>query len=421
MSASGYDVAIVGGGAAGATLALEFTRRGAKVVVLERGGAAPKSEGLLALAPVLDNVWVGEKMLTLRAFGNGGTTNAYFAVAPSPPLDLFKSLGVDLSDALDEAYRELPIAPMPDRLISAQAKALRDAALRLGYPWEKRPMLVDSENCSGYDHTLKWKAARTLEQARAQGAAIVNRARAQRVLIEDGRANGVEYLEKIGRKRQELRKVHADHVILASGASETPLLLRASGVGDPASSGFHCHPSLLLFATVRGLDASENFVGCMGGDLLPDLKIGDANFPKVFHRMLMLSAGQYRRMFQYNTTIGIGVMLMEELSGTLNAEGQFRKTLRDDELAKIAQGERVAREILIDAGGRNIFRSELGASHVGGTIVIGKDVDANLRTECANLHVCDASLIPAAARVPPTLSLICLGKYLARRIADDAR
>lgn len=49
-----------------------------------------------------------------------------------------------------------------------------------------------------------------------------------RVLIENGRAIGVEYVQK-GRAK----KIYADQVIVSSGAIHTPKLLMLSGVGDP--------------------------------------------------------------------------------------------------------------------------------------------------------------------------------------------
>ena len=54
-------------------------------------------------------------------------------------------------------------------------------------------------------------------------------------------------------------------------------------------------------------------------------------------------------------------------------------------------------------------------------------VDSNLRTEYNNLYVCDCSVIPEPWGLPPTSTIIALGKRLAKyllgeeQISDDQR
>ncbi|MQA23833.1 FAD-dependent oxidoreductase [Rugamonas rivuli] len=49
---------------------------------------------------------------------------------------------------------------------------------------------------------------------------------------------------------------------------------------------------------------------------------------------------------------------------------------------------------------------------IGGSVRIGEGVDSTLQTGIANLYVCDASVIPQPWGLPPTLTLLCLGKRL---------
>jgi hypothetical protein len=76
----------------------------------------------------------------------------------------------------------------------------------------------------------------------------------------------------------------------------------------------------------------------------------------------------------------------------------------------------MARRIIQNAGGKHIFKAPLSASHVGGVIRVKEHLDEKLQTEYANLHVCDGSVIPESFRGAPTLTLICLGKYLANHL-----
>ena len=73
-------------------------------------------------------------------------------------------------------------------------------------------------------------------------------ARVERVVIEDGEAEGVEYVDRDG----ALKRVDAGAVVVAAGTLNTPQLLMRSGLPDSASSrligrnlGFH--PARLVF------------------------------------------------------------------------------------------------------------------------------------------------------------------------------
>jgi choline dehydrogenase-like flavoprotein len=154
----------------------------------------------------------------------------------------------------------------------------------------------------------------------------------------------------------------------------------------------------------------------MGPVLEDNIGVGDGNFPRAFHRLFMLGNRRWIRAFLHSTSIGIGVMVKEGLGGGLQENGRYHKEFTQEDKSKLERGEEIARQILSHAGARHVFKSPPAASHIGGSIRIGEHLDADLQTEYRNLHVCDGSVIPANARVAPTLTLICLGKYLANRL-----
>jgi choline dehydrogenase-like flavoprotein len=47
-------------------------------------------------------------------------------------------------------------------------------------------------------------------------------------------------------------------------------------------------------------------------------------------------------------------------------------------------------------------------------------VDSHLQTAVDNLYVCDCSVVPAAWGLPPSFTLIALGKRLARHLTREA-
>ena len=50
---------------------------------------------------------------------------------------------------------------------------------------------------------------------------------------------------------------------------------------------------------------------------------------------------------------------------------------------------------------------------------IGDLLDSNLRTEYENLYVCDCSVIPEPWGLPPVLTLVSLGKRLAKHLTGE--
>lgn len=413
-----FDAIVIGSGPGGATVAKELSKRGKRVLILERGGNAPLKDGLLATVSRLSGVGVGHKLAMARALTTGGTTSVYVAATVPPPLELFRSLGIDLSTMLEEAERELPLALLSDAYLSPQSLRLRDSSVALGHELVIRRMLVDQTQCSsGYSYSAKWTARSYVDEAVRNGATLLNEARALRVLVDQGRAIGVEYELRKTKKQAETRRAYGSKIILAAGCASTPILLRRSGIRNVANRGFYCHPSMAVFGTMSGLKAREGF-GSTWGFVMDggDIGVGDANFDRTLHRLFMLSQHQWIHAFRYSATAAMGVLVKDGLGGELRDDDRFHKELTKADLAKLAKGEEAARRVLEHAGARNLLTTAVTASHIGGTLTIGEHVDEKLETEYRDLHVCDGSLLPADV-FTPTLTLICLGKYLAGHVS----
>jgi choline dehydrogenase-like flavoprotein len=414
-----FDVIVVGSGPGGATVAGELSKRGKRVLILERGGNGPLKDSFLATVSILNDVSLGDKLVMSRALTTGGTTAIYLAATVHPPLEMFQSLGIDLSRALKDAETQLPLAVLPDALLPVQSLRLRESAIALGYEWLTSRMLIDQSKCTaGYSYGAKWTARSYVQEAVMGGATLVNRARALRVLVDDNRATGVEYELQTAKKAVEIRRAFAPRIVLAAGGAATPTILQRSGIKNIADKGFYCHPSLMLSGRISGLKGRDGFGGTGGLVLDGGIYVGDANVDRTLYRMVMLGNRQWIRALSYSKSIAMGVMIKDSLGGCLQ-DGVYSKQLTKEDLAKLAEGEKVARRIIQHAGGRNLFKSPVHASHVGGAVRIREHVDDKLETEYRNLHVCDASVLPGIVNTP-TLTLICLGKYLANHLAHAA-
>lgn len=407
-----YDVIVIGSGTSGATIARELTRQQKKVLILERGANTHLKENFLTLAAIVKEVPVGDKLSSMRAISTGGSSSIYAAIAELPPLDIFLSLDIDLSRELAEVKQEIPMAVLPDELLGNQTIKLRESALKLGYPWQKSLMLVDQSQCdSGYSYEAKWKAKSYVIEAVAGGATLINRAAVNKVIIEKNRAIGVEY--KIGNK---ISQAYGAQIVVAAGVLATPIILRDSGVKNVANRGFYCNPGFLMFGTVAGLEGRDTFVGCMSADIGDDIVIGDANLPRTFYQIIMLASLKFSRLFSFSNSMAIGVVVKDGLGGGLQKNGSYHKQLIQEEYRKLKKGEEVATKILKNAGAKNIFNTGIDAGNVGGVLRIHEHLDENMQTEYNNLYVCDGSVIPENVRVYPTLTLICLAKYLAKHL-----
>src|SRR5919198_365020 len=139
-----FDAIVVGSGPGGATVARELTRRGRKVLILERGDRAPVTG---SMAQTLRELWMPARSLfvtnrllaVLRGVTVGGSSVYFFGTAWEPPYELFAKHGVDLRPQVAEAKRELPIAPLPPELMGPSARRVMASAAELGYDWKPIP------------------------------------------------------------------------------------------------------------------------------------------------------------------------------------------------------------------------------------------------------------------------------------------
>lgn len=421
-TAQHFDVIVIGSGTCGALIARDLSRAGARVLLLERGGDPPARESVFGFASMADQVPVARGLKAVRAITTGGSSAIYFGVADSPPLDAFRALGIDLTDDLAEIRREFPIAPLPESSMSEKTLRLRDAARGLGLDWHSHDMLVDQSRAySGYDYAALWKAKTLVDEAVVAGATLTRGARVNRILSEGERAIGVAYTARRRYLPPKELTATALKIVLCAGELASPAILRDSGLRGVGEKGFYCSPGYALYGIVPGMNSGEGFVGTMGCVLDDGIELGDANVPRLLHRLMMLGKFKPAHLMAYPATIGIGVKVKDGLGGGFTARGSFSKTFCDQEMALLSKGEQVARTVLEHCGATRVFNVGLSvAGRVGGMVRIGEHLDTNLQTRLSGLHVCDGSVIPDAMRGTPTVTLLSLSRYLVKRLASSS-
>ena len=425
---SSFDAIVVGTGPGGASVARELARGGARVAMLEQGSAAPLRGSLGQMAAMAAVPGKGafihrDASLLVRAITLGGTSTINFATAAPPPKAMFAAHGIDLEPALAELRAELPMAPLPDSLVGPMAARIMDAARELALPWAKLDKLIRPESCrrgcwrcvTGCPYGAKWTARDFVDEALRHGAILRERARVTRVLVEDGRAIGVEAV--VDGETQILR---AGRVVLAAGGIGSPRLLRASGLlAQPAA--FFSDPVVAVMGSVDDLGADD-----IGGAEVPmaagaswhadGIALADLTLPQAMYQAFALQAGRVDRLLAHRRTLSIMVKIRDQMGGKVG-QRWVDKTLQPADRDKFDKGIAIARGILEQAGAHHIFASHHFAAHPGGSLRIGDQVDAGLATPTQGLYVCDASVIPEPWGLPPTLTLLALGKRLGKALS----
>jgi choline dehydrogenase-like flavoprotein len=421
-----FDAIVVGTGPGGASVARELAAGGARVLMLEQGDAAPLRGSLVQMAGMAAVPGKGafihrDASLLVRAITLGGSSAINFATAAPPPAAMFAAHGIDLAPALAELRAELPLAPLPDSLVGPMASRIMEAARALFLDWHKLDKMIRPAACrsgcwrcvAGCPFGAKWTARDFVDEACRHGAVLRERARVTRVLVEDGRAVGVEAV--IAGQREQLR---AGRVVLAAGGIGSPRLLRASGL-LAAPAAFFSDPVVAVMGSVDDLEAEApgaEVPMAAGASWHQDgIALADLTLPQAMYQGFALQAGRVDRLDAHRRTLSIMVKIRDEIGGRIG-QRWVDKTLQPQDRARFDKGIAIARGILRQAGARHIFASHHFAAHPGGSLRIGRQVDAGLQTATPGLYVCDASVIPEPWGLPPTLTLLALGKRLGRQL-----
>jgi choline dehydrogenase-like flavoprotein len=469
---SEFDVVVVGSGAGGGVVAGELAQRGRDVLLLETGPHLTAADFTRWEAKAThDLFWPlrfaflanGEPLTVLAGRCVGGTTTINTKVAlRAHERDVAKwQPATGLTNERGEPFSAADLEPYYDRVEHVLGVRERRDWTKSVYTVAKGFEALGTElepvrsytdgNCMRCGSCLQGcptnagKSTQNTYIHDAWSRGLLNlraNATVERVLVEDGQATGVEYVDAGG----DRHAVRAGAVVVAAGTLNTPQLLLRSGLRSPAI-GRHLglHPARLVYGLFdEPQDAHMVYpitAHCMehqhdedGGFVVEATTIQDPiafattltdERGPLWGERLVEAARQFRRW------VGLLALVNDENNGTVavDAEGreQFAVDFQPSELERIDASLRFSREVLEAAGATQVCWTGLVSTHVQGTCRMGDDparsvVDRNGEThEARRLYVGDGSVVPRTLSVNPSLTIMALATRLAEHLDADPR
>jgi choline dehydrogenase-like flavoprotein len=486
VSTERVDVLVIGSGAGGAVTALELASAGRGVCVLEEGarhelaqygaGSVEAMQRLYrrrGMTPITGRVPIGY----VEGACLGGSTeinSGFWHRTPREVLLRYKSQ-FDLQNASPEeldphfewAEQRLHVSlrgsawPKSTQVFSRGIEAM-------GWSGQEVPRAAsgceDTNTCAtGCPKGAKQGMSRAiLPDAERAGARILTGCRARILLTSKRRVTGV--LAEIEREpgAREMIRIDADHVFVCAGPTETPALLRRSGIKYHVGETLRIHPMLKVVARFpERIDAHESVLPLIQvKEFWPEVSLGGGFFTPG-HLAMMLSdnwlatrgeMANFRNMAAYYVAVrgtGDGHVRPSRVG---DATTHLRYDLSEEDHINLSHGLARLATLLLAAGAEEVFptvhgiptiRTEIEAIrwldeglpraglslttvHAFSTCPIGERQDrcaANsfgkvFRWE--NLYVNDASMLPDSPGVNPQGTVMALARRNALRFKDTA-
>ena len=268
------DVCVIGSGAGGSVIAAECANAGRNVLVLEMGAYRNESDFSNLEVPGYFELYYGGGLATSESGSisilagstlGGGTVVNYMNCVRTPESILAEwerhglagvSSSSFVADHMDVVMERIGANTEATRQNRTHQKLL-GACDELGYEhraiWRNASLDDDPEFCGycllGCQRGCKRSAMKTwLQDASDGGARAVVSCHADRILVDEGQAVGVEATVTRADGSTTVLAIEASTVVVACGSIESPALLLRSGIGGPAvGKHLRLHPAFVVW------------------------------------------------------------------------------------------------------------------------------------------------------------------------------
>jgi choline dehydrogenase-like flavoprotein len=463
------DACVIGAGAGGAVVAAELAEAGMSVVVLEEGQWHDPDSFSGRTPEMLSRLYRdGGQVVTLGlppimlplGRGVGGTTLINSGTCFRTPARVLEhwrqEFGLDVSEeslkpCFERVERALSVSEVSPELAGGNAAVARRGAECLG--WSHGLLRRNARGCVGSGvctlgcPTLAKQHVGITYIPRSQraGARIVTGADVQRVIVERGRARGVQARMTSGAPIE----VRSPTVVVAAGTIHTPLLLRSSGIGlgsGQLGRNLSLHPATPVFAHMNEIvDMSRGVPQSFYVDEFAHegIMVEGAAGPPAYAAISLPLTGRAHTeaMADYRRLALFGLMVSDGSRGSvrmLAGRPLIRYDLLQEDLIRFRMGLTRVRELFEAAGARKIHLPlpagvsperarvrdlKLMAFHPLGTARADARpthgvIDGDLAVHGVHgVYVADGSAVPSSLGVNPQLTIMALATRLALALA----
>ncbi len=484
------DVCVIGSGAGGAAMASELSEGGASVVVLEEGGYHPTSEFGMIPAQMIPHLYrdggslvaVGRPNIILTE-GKcvGGTTVINGGMCWRTPEKILKrwtwEYGIpDLEPAqMDPLFAKVEerihVAPQDPESIGIDSQLMKKGADALGY--RINPNRRNQIHCPGSNNcpfgcptgAKQSTLVSYIPRALAARTRLYADCRAERILIDGGRAKGVDAVARDPRGDGPPRSVHVRcrTVVVAGGAVQTPLLLLRNGIKrrgrDWTGRNLLLHPNIKIVGVFdqiidgwKGVSQAYQITEFRDEGIL----MAETTLPPSIIAFSLPFFGKAAAEFmkQYRHMIVAGALIEDTSAGRLRLlAGRWplmTYCITSADFERIKRGAALLAEVLFAAGARElvlpfhglrriqapdgirqIYTSplrrgdvDLFTVHVMGTCRMGTEPRTSVTGPYGehhlvrNLFISDASLFPTPIGVNPQVTIMALASRSAQYMLD---
>ncbi|KAI8139042.1 GMC oxidoreductase-domain-containing protein [Fennellomyces sp. T-0311] len=492
-----FDAIIVGTGAGGGTCAAELAAAGLSVLAIEKGSYYHESEfrpnedeGVLRLfdtgAPLVSEDGVIQSII-ISTFGGATTVN--FSASLKPPHNIREKWGKDhgisyflspqFAVDLQRVYERIGVSTKNIKHNGAN-QLMRDGCEKLGYSFFDVP-----RNTSGQSHECNWciygcrdgvkngTMNTWLHDTYEYGAKFLDRSQVTRVLVQDGKAAGVECLVH-GKTKTN---IYADRVVISAGPIRTPgILTNSSLTNKNIGRNMRIHPTTIVYGIFdEPVNSHEGAIITA----MAEVRDGIRFMTLPGHAGLVQSLLPWRGSLKHKQfalklrhVVPLLVFMCEnDSSGTVTSkpdgEVSFTYTLSQRDRKRLERGLDDNIQILCAAGAREIHTVQtgidpfvfgkdeeirtdntrfvawrekvlayglpengisthfaphpMGSCRLGVTPVAGATKPTGETWEVENLYVADASLFPASTGVNPMVSIEALAIHVASNIISSIK
>ncbi len=478
------QVLIIGSGAGGTTTAITLAEAGFDVVVLEEGARHPLTSYGQAPTKAMNQLYRNRGMMPIMG---------------SVPIGYVEGRCLGGSTEINSGFwHRLP----PEFLLRWQARfGLQDFSLEAldgHFAWAEDKLRVQDRNGDWPKSTqvfqrgieaMQWSAqevrraasgcvntnacaagcpkgakqgmsVQLVPEAESLGARFITGARAKLIIKHGNKVTGV--LADITKPdgSSDLVRIDADYVFVCAGPTQTPALLRKSGIKEHIGDTFQIHPMLKVSAVFdEDIDAHKSVMPLLQvKEFWPDISLGGSFF-SVGHLAINLADNwlttsdvikNYRRMASYYVGVrGTGAGTVRA-SLTGDGEATLKYELSDVDIRHLSQGLARLSTLLLAAGAREVYPCVFGLPKITSELNAVRWLDESLprsslslttvhgfstcpigeRPErCAadsfgkvhglkNLYLSDASMLPDSPGINPQGTIMAIARRNALHFAE---